>query len=56
MALSERGDLYSWGANSHGQLGNGTKVNQPSPGAVGREIGRLLYSTLIVDNLFFFVC
>ncbi|KAL3201432.1 hypothetical protein MRX96_012479 [Rhipicephalus microplus] len=31
MALSDEGVLYTWGANSYGQLGTGNKANQRPP-------------------------
>lgn len=31
LALSDEGILYTWGANSYGQLGTGNKANQVSP-------------------------
>ena len=31
LALSDEGTLYTWGANSYGQLGTGNKANQVSP-------------------------
>ncbi|KAJ8310354.1 hypothetical protein KUTeg_012219 [Tegillarca granosa] len=31
LALSDEGILYSWGANSYGQLGTGNKANQVAP-------------------------
>lgn len=34
LALSDEGSLYSWGANSYGQLGTGNKANQVSPSKV----------------------
>ena len=30
-AVTENGDLYCWGCNSSGQVGNGTTENQISP-------------------------
>lgn len=34
LALSDEGSLFSWGANSYGQLGTGNKANQVSPSKV----------------------
>ncbi|KAK3086212.1 hypothetical protein FSP39_015293 [Pinctada imbricata] len=34
LALSDEGVLYTWGANSYGQLGTGNKANQVSPSKV----------------------
>ena len=31
LALSDVGDLYSWGANSYGQIGAGTTLNTSVP-------------------------
>ena len=30
-AITENGDLYCWGYNSNGQIGNGTTENQTNP-------------------------
>lgn len=42
-ALLESGQLYCWGQNLHGQVGDGTGQNRSSPVAVG---GDLRFSTL----------
>lgn len=42
MALSDEGVLYTWGANSYGQLGTGNKANQVSPVRMPTEIGRVV--------------
>lgn len=42
MALSDEGVLYTWGANSYGQLGTGNKANQVSPFRMPAEIGRVV--------------
>ncbi|XP_005095208.2 RCC1 and BTB domain-containing protein 1 [Aplysia californica] len=34
LALSDEGTLFSWGANSYGQLGTGNKANMVSPAKV----------------------
>ena len=34
LALSDEGIMYSWGANSYGQLGTGNKANMVSPAIV----------------------
>ncbi|RUS86421.1 hypothetical protein EGW08_005799, partial [Elysia chlorotica] len=34
LALSDEGIMYSWGANSYGQLGTGNKANMVSPAVV----------------------
>lgn len=40
VALSDEGALYTWGANSYGQLGTGNKANQVSPFRMLVAIGR----------------
>uniref|UniRef100_A0A2R5L7B3 Putative alpha-tubulin suppressor n=1 Tax=Ornithodoros turicata TaxID=34597 RepID=A0A2R5L7B3_9ACAR len=42
MALSDEGALYSWGANSYGQLGTGNKANQVNPVRIASDIGRIV--------------
>ncbi|XP_038050158.1 RCC1 and BTB domain-containing protein 1-like [Patiria miniata] len=42
MALSDEGILYSWGANSYGQLGTGNKANLVTATRVGTDIGRFV--------------
>ncbi|XP_037292041.2 RCC1 and BTB domain-containing protein 1-like isoform X1 [Rhipicephalus microplus] len=42
MALSDEGVLYTWGANSYGQLGTGNKANQVSPFKMPNDIGRIV--------------
>ncbi|XP_077527019.1 RCC1 and BTB domain-containing protein 1-like isoform X1 [Haemaphysalis longicornis] len=42
MALSDKGVLYTWGANSYGQLGTGNKANQVSPFRMPTDIGRIV--------------
>jgi len=34
-AIRSNGTLWAWGGNADGQLGNGTYLDQPSPGQVG---------------------
>ncbi|KAL8593917.1 hypothetical protein ACOMHN_032338 [Nucella lapillus] len=34
LALSDKGELYSWGANSYGQLGTGNKANLTAPAPI----------------------
>ena len=43
MALTESGDVYSWGAGSALQLGHGSKVNEEVPRLVEvlREVRKL---------------
>ena len=31
MAVLDTGEVFSWGYNGNGQLGNGTNANQPNP-------------------------
>jgi alpha-tubulin suppressor-like RCC1 family protein len=38
MALSNHGDLYGWGANDAGQLGNGSRRSAPVPTLVGGDV------------------
>ena len=33
-AIMENGDLYCWGWNKYGQVGNGTKIDQTTPARV----------------------
>jgi len=35
LAVTKTGELYSWGRNSQGQLGDGTRINRSSPTQVG---------------------
>lgn len=37
LALSDEGELYSWGANSYGQLGTGNKANLVAPCRVSAD-------------------
>jgi alpha-tubulin suppressor-like RCC1 family protein len=37
LAINNAGELYSWGLNSNGQLGDGTKTNRISPTRVGQD-------------------
>lgn len=37
LALTDTGELYSWGANSYGQLGLGTTLNTSVPTLVPAE-------------------
>ena len=40
LALTDEGLLYTWGANTYGQLGTGNKSNQLSPVQIMTEKGR----------------
>lgn len=40
LALTDEGTMYSWGSNSHGQLGIGNKVNSPIPVRILKSVGR----------------
>ncbi len=40
LALTNKGQLYTWGSNVYGQLGTGTKVNLVTPTLVAKELGR----------------
>lgn len=42
MALSDIGELYSWGANSYGQVGVGTTLNTSMPTLINAVDGRWL--------------
>lgn len=41
LALTDEGTMYSWGSNSHGQLGIGNKVNSPIPVRILKSVGRI---------------
>ncbi|NKQ40801.1 MAG: hypothetical protein HF962_04440 [Sulfurovum sp.] len=45
MAISSTGELYGWGANAHGQLGDGTKTNRDMPVRVGEASNWRIIST-----------
>ncbi|XP_021346916.1 RCC1 and BTB domain-containing protein 1-like [Mizuhopecten yessoensis] len=42
LALSDEGVLYTWGANSYGQLGTGNKANQVAPTRVETKGERMV--------------
>jgi RCC1 and BTB domain-containing protein len=42
LALSDDGALFTWGANSYGQLGAGHKSNISSPIRVAEDLGRIV--------------
>jgi alpha-tubulin suppressor-like RCC1 family protein len=40
--IGDDGSLFSWGANSYGQLGNGQKSNVGLPTRVAIDLGRIV--------------
>ena len=42
LALTDTGELFSWGSNSYGQLGTGSKINSVSPTRVVEDVGRFV--------------
>ncbi|VDN50575.1 unnamed protein product [Dracunculus medinensis] len=38
VAVSDKGDIFTWGRNSHGQLGIGNNINQEIPSKVGGQL------------------
>ncbi|OQV12481.1 RCC1 and BTB domain-containing protein 1 [Hypsibius exemplaris] len=40
LALTDQGHLYAWGANTYGQLGNGSKLNASTPVRIASDLGR----------------
>ena len=50
LALSDEGELYSWGANSYGQLGTGNKANLVTPSRVSAD-GERLVSVIYISLL-----
>ncbi|OJW05461.1 MAG: hypothetical protein BGO39_15875 [Chloroflexi bacterium 54-19] len=55
LAKGSDGKLYSWGDNSHGELGNGNTTNRPSPAAVPAPTGAsgsFNYTDFSAGNLF----
>ena len=38
LAINEKGELYAWGRNSHGQLGDGTATNRNIPTKIGSAV------------------
>ncbi|WP_421381678.1 cell wall-binding repeat-containing protein [Bacillus salacetis] len=42
MALTADGNVWTWGGNDHGQLGNNTKTNSPFPIKVNDQSGEIL--------------
>ncbi|XP_076453620.1 RCC1 and BTB domain-containing protein 1-like [Babylonia areolata] len=39
LALTKEGEIYAWGQNNCGQVGNGTTANQPTPRKVSAGLG-----------------
>ena len=37
LALSDEGEVYTWGSNNYGQLGNRTKTNKLMPSIIESE-------------------
>ena len=46
LALSDAGCLYSWGANSYGQLGTGNKAHLVTPTKIAMDKGRYFNFTI----------
>ncbi|XP_055343314.1 RCC1 and BTB domain-containing protein 1-like [Paramacrobiotus metropolitanus] len=42
LALTDQGHIYAWGANTYGQLGNGTKLNSSIPVRIAPDLGRFI--------------
>ena len=53
MALSDIGELYSWGANSYGQVGVGTTLNTSMPTLINAVDGRLAMIFYFVMGLLY---
>lgn len=49
-AITESGDLYSWGCNNHGQVGNGNTENQLTPVKILSNVKNVTYSFLEFNN------
>lgn len=45
IALSDTGNIYTWGANQNGQLGTGTKANLVTPARIAIDKGRFVQVT-----------
>ena len=43
LVVTDDGKLYTWGYNTYGQLGNGSKSLSQTPVLIGDAIGRLAY-------------
>jgi alpha-tubulin suppressor-like RCC1 family protein len=48
LALQADGTVLSWGANGHGQLGNGTTTDLATPGVVGKSKGAPLRDVIAI--------
>lgn len=53
LALTDTGELYSWGANSYGQLGLDTTLNTSTPALVTVDPNDR--SVYVFHNIFKFV-
>ncbi len=56
IALTENGNIYGWGLNNNGQVGNGTTANQVSQATVinisGNELSKIIRVEAHGDNSF----
>jgi len=56
LALTEEGNIYGWGLNNYGQVGNGTTANQVSQATVinifGNELSKIIRVEAHGDNSF----
>ena len=50
-ALTEDGELYMWGSNSNGQLGDGSTTNKNTPNKVEFSNGKKVKEFLVTDSL-----
>ena len=39
LFLTDTGDIFSWGGNTHGQLGDGTNIDRGNPAKIGNLSG-----------------
>ena len=49
-AITANGDLYCWGLNSYGQVGNGTTVNQLTPLKILENVKTVNKNSAITTN------